>query len=392
MSSPPRLSDLISRPLTIPEVSNEESCIHPSIHPSPRKRCGCAGIEPDLEMQDNEQVSPPRRPRSSGRQDHCATRRGALSVRVGCWGRLLGGMMLGRVLTGNQEFDKWKKGDTHWSREQTGKNTKGTEYILVQQGSGGVWSKMPLQGIVRGGQKLNHKRPFGLRNLGFILMRGHWGFLEGWHNQGQSTGIVVEKWRGSVAHTAAAVDTEGWLTSEGQRATLGTGRDVHNSVHRPRKEGTGSVGKSWCEERYESVWRAQLLRRGDRTRTHIPICVHMTHLCTCMTRAHDGNTHKGESPNPENPFSLISNPSSEPTSSEQCFSAASFLCIASSLGRLASTALKHPRWPLSQMPTGLSTPSLPLPHTFSHTLKRVASNHMVPRKSEPGSLWREGDI
>lgn len=39
MSSPPRLSDLISRPLTVPEVS-EESCIHPSIHPSPSMHCG----------------------------------------------------------------------------------------------------------------------------------------------------------------------------------------------------------------------------------------------------------------------------------------------------------------------------------------------------------------
>lgn len=80
--------------------------------------------------------------------------------------------------------------------------------------------------------------------------------------------MVVENGVGQL-HNAAAVDTtEGWLTSEGQRATPGCGRKACNAVRLPRKEGTGSMRVG--VRRDESLWRSGLLRRSDRhTHTHV---------------------------------------------------------------------------------------------------------------------------
>lgn len=79
--------------------------------------------------------------------------------------------------------------------------------------------------------------------------------------------MVVENGVGQL-HKAAAVDTEGWLTSEGQRATPGSGRNARNAVRLPRKEGTGTVRAG--VRRDESLWRSGLLRGGDRhTHTHV---------------------------------------------------------------------------------------------------------------------------
>ena len=58
-------------------------------------------------------------------------------------------------------------------QEKDRKNYEGIKCSLVQWGSRVSEAKCFDREIVRGGQKLNYIRPFGLRNLGFILMWGH---------------------------------------------------------------------------------------------------------------------------------------------------------------------------------------------------------------------------
>ena len=125
MSSPLKLKHLTSRLLTIPEVDNVASFIHhSSILSALMVGCArrCARHLAARQWMSN--VSPPRRPQSSERQNHCAGRWGALSVRLRCWGRFLRGVMLDRILEGTQKLDKWRKGDIHRYRKRTGKTMK----------------------------------------------------------------------------------------------------------------------------------------------------------------------------------------------------------------------------------------------------------------------------
>lgn len=113
---------------------------------------------------------------------------------------------------------------------------------------------------------LNHKRPFGLRNLGFVLMWGHWRLLsEEWPNWGKSTTMARDtshgKWCGPVPHTIQLLwrPRAVWQQFQGQ-----------DSQER---------GNRFCEK--ESDMRSNTEVCGKETDTHTQTYIHTSHTHTC---------------------------------------------------------------------------------------------------------------
>ena len=143
---------------------------------------------------------------------------------------------------------------------------------LGLQRVGHNWSDwvMSMRGTVRVEQKPNHKRPFELRNLGFIPMWGHWRFwAEAWHNRANplpwlEKQVVMQDVGQSHTHNTVVTDTESWLTSEGREQSQG-------QESCPRREGTGSTRKSQA--------------RGEQTDT-----CRLMYTFHTYTHTHEGNT------------------------------------------------------------------------------------------------------
>lgn len=124
---------------------------------------------------------------------------------------------------------------------------------------------MLLQGNSQTWAVLNHKKPFGLRNQGFILMWRHWRLLaEAWPYWANLLPWLEKQWKmmwASLTRNTVTVDTEGWLTAIPEPTFPGEREQV-------------LWRRVWCEERYWSLWK------GDRN-TYTQIYIHTSHTYMC---------------------------------------------------------------------------------------------------------------